>query len=287
MIRKLSISVCTVFLLAAVMPLFAADEKMTAESLVAHHLDSVGKPEARAAIKSRVAEGTVTYEILTGGSGRLDGKLIAVSEGRKLRIVQRYSGSNPNGEDFICDGEKVDVALLHTGTRTAFGEIVQTQKHLLREGIIGGLLTTAWPLLNLPAHQVKLSYNGLKKVKDRELHELTYNPKKRGDMDIRMYFDPETYRHVMTVYTMTVSPGLAEVPAGWNREQYTARQQQLRYRIEESFENFEQTQGLMLPTKWTVHFTIDGYESAVQRWTMAVRRFEHNISLDARNFLVK
>jgi hypothetical protein len=65
--------------------------------------------------------------------------------------------------------------------RSSFGEFVHSQDQIVREGLLGGSLTTAWALLNLDHNQPKLSYEGLKKVDGRQLHDLRYRCKRNDD----------------------------------------------------------------------------------------------------------
>ena len=199
--RLVIVTICA-FTLAPV--LRAAD--MTAEDVIAKHLASIGTPEARAA-KTRVTEGAVTYKILVGGSGEAAGKSFFVSEGVKRQFLMKINDRNYRGEQWIYDGDKDSVSFSLTQLkRSQFGEFLYTQPVPLREGLLGGLLTTAWPLLDPAQHEAKLSYQGLKKVDGRELHDLVYKPKKGADYEIHLYFDPETFHHVMTLYTITIQP---------------------------------------------------------------------------------
>jgi hypothetical protein len=49
------------------------------------------------------------------------------------------------------------------------------------------------------------------KVDGVDLHRIDYIPKKRSDLEIHLYFEPDTFRHVMTVYLMTI----AAPPSGY------------------------------------------------------------------------
>ncbi len=95
-------------------------------------------------------------------------------------------------------------------SRSRLGNFLFLQEEVLREGLFGGVLSTAWPLLNTQIRTRSLKYEGLKKVDGQQLYDISYIPKKRfesGDLSIHLYFDPETYRHVLTVYTATVLHG--------------------------------------------------------------------------------
>jgi len=134
----------------------------------------------------------------------------------------------------------------------------------------------------------------LKKIDGQELHQLRYSPSKRSDLAISLYFEPETFRHVMTVYELTISPqmGTSDIT--------TARQNETRYRLEERFADFKAFDGLALPTQWEVRFTEDipvtgdspapaGLfgRSSTKIWTMNEEAITNNVSLDPKNFAVK
>src|ERR1700735_2374794 len=69
-------SVCMLFLSFPVAA--AADTK--SEDIVAKHLDSIGTPEARAAVKSRALQGSLHFKELIGGMGDTTGNWGYVSE---------------------------------------------------------------------------------------------------------------------------------------------------------------------------------------------------------------
>ncbi len=56
----------------------AAKDELQVGDLIKQHLDSIGSEQARAAAKSRVAQGTVHFGYVTGGVGTQDGKQVFV-----------------------------------------------------------------------------------------------------------------------------------------------------------------------------------------------------------------
>ena len=262
---KLGLMMLLGMLFAAPLPLLSA-AKMTPEELVAQHLASIGTPEARAAIKSRSAVGNVTMEVILGGRGTLVGTATLGSAGRRVKFRMNYGSPDYPGEEFIFDGEKPYAAMYQTGTRTKFASFMLGQDAILKEGLLGGSLSTAWPLLDVPGRNPKLSYDGLKKVNGRQLHQLTYRPNKGGsDLTIRLYFEPETFRHVYSIYTMSIgaqigsgSVGLGTLgPVIEGGEEASARQQVTRYTLEESFSTFGKVGDLDLPATWSLKFTTE------------------------------
>jgi hypothetical protein len=272
---------------------FAKEPGFKPEDLIAKHLAAIGSPEAIAGAKSRVAEGKIHFSLQSQTAAE-DGRQTFASQGDKLHFYLGLPNPNYRGERFISDGFKISIADIKPGIRSSLGEFVHVQDRIIREGLWGGVLSTNWALLSLDQRHPKLTYAGLKKVDGRELHELRYSPAKRSDLQISLYFDQESFHHVMTVYSLTISPqiGMSDIA--------TARQNDTTYRLEERFADFKTFDGLALPTQWEVRFTEDipitadrpgpaGLfgRSSTKIWTMTEDAITNNVSLDPRNFAVK
>lgn len=290
-----------VLVLACLSCAFAeSNEEFTPAALIARHLQSIGTPEQRTDAKTRVAAGTAHYKIVNGGAGEMDGAATLVGEGRNLRVILKFKNGDYRGEDLLTDGDRVQV--FGNPKRSLMGQFLYDESALLTEGILGGTLGTAWPLLDPKVRSAKVSYEGLKNVEGTELHELKYVPKKKTDLDIRLYFDKETFRHVLTVASVTINPrllggvpgsgtdfmGRGEIGAtGSSPETSTVRQQPLRFRIEQRFGGFKQVQGLTLPHTCSIRFSAEGYRSAVIAYEATFDEVNQNIGLDPRNFQIK
>jgi len=282
-----------------------AEGVTTPDELVARHLDSIGTPQVRQAAKSRVAEGTAEFRILVGGSGRLDGKSALVSEGRKLHFMMKFPNGDYHGERFVSDGSRVQIFTATQQARSIFGEFLRGQDVEIREGLLGGVLSTAWPLLHLEDHKAKLSLAGLKSVDGQQLYEVQYRPKKSVDLQMDLYFDPTTFRHVKSVYWVTVRPSIVNVPGGpesavptggegvalpsGNSETASARQHESHYRVEERFSEFSTVDGLTLPSHYNLRFTqeLQNGQTTSWEWDIKETQISNNVSLDPRNFEVK
>src|SRR5262245_9637909 len=59
----------------------AQDKKLTAEGLVARHLESVGTAEARSKASTRVASGGTKFVVRIGGAANVEGNAMMVSSG--------------------------------------------------------------------------------------------------------------------------------------------------------------------------------------------------------------
>src|SRR5947207_2290756 len=120
------------------------------DDLVARHLESIGSAPARKGVKTRMAHGTVQFKLLSGGAGTLEGTSAFVSEGNKFHFMMKFNNADYQGEHFISDGERIQVATA-TGqqSRSSLGGLMYVQDVMLREGLWGGELSTAWALSNL------------------------------------------------------------------------------------------------------------------------------------------
>jgi hypothetical protein len=263
----------------------AANPPTNAEELVAQHLDSIASAAVRTGAKTRVARGPVRFTILVGGAGSVDGKAFLVSEGKKLQFMMKLPNNEYHGEQFIFDGEKDKVAYSSARlARSAFGNFVFVQDVVIREGLLGGVLSTAWPLLNVDERKAKLSFDGLKKMDGQDLYQLRYRPHKSTDLEINLYFDPQTCRHVETTYSYSVTGGLTT-----GGETASARQVPNRYRLQEKFSDFKTVDDVTLPTHYDIQFSqeLQNGRTILSDWDMKGLDVSSNIPVDPRNFEVK
>jgi hypothetical protein len=186
------------------------------------------------------------------------------------------------------------VADMKPGVYSSLGQFVLSNNEIITDGLWGGTLSTAWPLAHLNERHARLKYQGLKKVDGRELYRVDYVLSKHTTMEIQLYFEPETFRHVMTIYSLTISPPIARTDIA------TARQQETHYLLQERFSDFKVFDGLTLPTHWTIQFTSDVPEVSISGGTRfgasntvitefdaTIGEIAHNVQLDPKNFEVK
>jgi len=270
----------------------AAADDTKPEDIVAKHLDSIGTAEARAAVKSRGIQGSLSFKILARGTtsgdeaatGDATGMWGYISEQRESNFVMKFGSAAWRGERFVFDGDKTNFAVFTSSHRpSSFGDFVRTQDFILKEGWLGGELSTGWALENLDRSRGKLDPVGLKKIDGRELQCIEYVSKANTDMTIKLYFEPETYRHVMTVYSLVWTPGTGHASG------VHADQGQIRYTIEERFSNFQADSGITLPRHYDLRFIYEPQRGATRSydWDMTAEKVLTNIGLDPANFQIK
>lgn len=294
-------SIAAILFLA--IPLAKSQEHVTAEDVLQRHLDSIGTAAVRDAMKSRVVEATASYRVLQGGSGQFEGKAVVASAGRQLHMLLKISAPQFTGERFISNGQKIGVEGTYPGKdRSAFGSFLYAEDAPLREGLLGGVLSTAWPLLNWPAHRGQLRYEGPKNVGGTSLLVMAYRPGGRSGLEITLYFDPATYRHVRSVYAEDEPVGIytssqsdiarasEAMPTrrGMIAARPNARLSPIRWKIEEQFSNFKTVDGMTLPAHYDLRFEElrpNGSQTIVQ-YDVNMTRVMNNIPVDARNFQI-
>ena len=102
-------------------------------------------------------------------------------------------------------------------------------------------------------------------------------------MQIKMFFDPETFRHVLTIYSMEVAPNMS------SNVLLSPGQKEIRYTLEERFGDFKTTDGVTLPTTYHLQWTQELQSGRTQLfdWQMTVNQLHDNVQLDPANFAVK
>lgn len=264
----------------------AKDPKLKADDVAQKHLDSIGTAERRASVKSRAISGDVRMKIDVGAQGPaaqglVAGTLSLVSSGSKYRIAMPFDYVDYWGEQFVYDGAKPQVAFSYIQRRSPLADFLFRYDVILAEGLFGGTLSTAWPLLDRDEKQPKIEYAGLKPLDGQQVHVLNYHRKKgQADLRIELFFDAETFRHVRTAYNMQM---LYENSSGALDNQQ--RQQPSFYHLEEYFSDFKEFDGLTLPTRWNILFERSGSSRTGQRqYAIVVHQVEHNRRLAENAF---
>ena len=301
-------------------PMAAVDvtaKKLKTEKLIALHLQAIGENVVR---KNRVAQGSGSMDIRVGGQGNLDGRAILLAEGDKLRTSLTFGHVQYPQETLIRNGDQLDIAYITPGVRSQLGTAIwENFPRLAQEGLYAGVLSTDWALLDLKKKRAKLRYRGLKKFEGRNLHEVDYKPKKKVSYRVRLYFEPETYRHVASKYRIVVPRaamrGLTNISSGGgapvgasggitpgNRTVSNSRGSLLgqiggpgagddptnRSTVEltERFSDFKEVDGLTLPHHYKITLNVDANTGFVGHWEMKIDLMSHDRQIAQKAFAI-
>jgi hypothetical protein len=254
-------------------------QKLKAEDVVAKHLESIGTAEARAANKGRVIQGASVVKRKIGDVGESKGGAVMASQGSSSLIGVIMGPQDYSNERMAFDGKKLSLGEFRPGVRTRLGAFMLTHDVLFKDGLIGGALSTAWPLLDLSSHNAKVRYAGTKKIDGRSMHVLEYDAKSGGNLEIRMYFDAETFQHTRTEYKEDISAPTVSTP------EMAARQQGTHLRFTEEFSDFRKEGDLTLPHVYQIELVVDTPNNPLlQDWILTLSKFSFNLSLDPKQF---
>jgi hypothetical protein len=266
---------------------FAGDDKLTPEQVVSEHIKSIGNPEVLADLKSRAFTGNATIEFITGNIGLISGQFEFVSEKQKQGIFYRYDALEYPGEHFAFDGKDVTVSYIGPGRRSPLGDFLNRYDGIIKEGLMGGVLSVNWPLLNIDQNSAKMKYKK-KKIDGRELHELEYRPKKgMGDVKVKLYFDLKTFRHVKTEYKVSITNSNAITPI-IDGVLTDSLDTDANYVLTEEYGDFLEVDGMTLPSSYSIHYSREGRGGAfMARWTMDALRWAHNSPINQQFYKVQ
>ena len=162
------LQICSLCLLIAVsvgpyVRLSRADEKPKPADIIAKHLESIGPADARSALHATQLKGACSIVVKQGGAGQVDGQVVMVSQGNQNMIRMTFDSADYPLEQLKFDGKKYTGSQIHPGRRSAIGSFFNTNDILFKEGLVGGVLSASWPLLNVQGKNPRLEYAGTEK----------------------------------------------------------------------------------------------------------------------------
>ena len=273
------------------------------EQLAAEHLKSIASAEVLSQIKSISFVGTTEINFILGMSGNLSGTAAFLSQGPQTAMIMKFQDINYPEEYYAYDGRTVTVASIKPGFKAPLAEFIYRYDKIMKNGILGGVYSNAWPLLNVKGNRATMNLRKTK-VDGKELFEMEYRPRdNHGDMKIRLFFDPETYRHVRTEYKVqtkedvTVGPGLEfddEIGMMGGRGQGSmagmaigAVRGESYYTLTEKFGDFKKVGEVTLPHSYELDYMIDGSNQSgfIANWKINVLEAGFNVpSIDQNLF---
>lgn len=259
------------------------DNKLAPADVVAKHLESIGPAEARGRVHGTMIKGTCTVTLREGGSGQVEGRTVMASQGNLNLINMSFDSPAYPGDSLRFDGKKFTASQFRPGSRTSLAQFFVLYDVLFKEGLVGGVLSESWPLLNLQQKDPKLEYAGLKKIGDKQLHVLRYTPRKGSDLKITLFFDSETFRHVRTEYHQVIyATEQRRITTGGSTD---ARSTNAEINAYEEFSDFKPEGGLNLPHTYKFQLSIQS-ETRPQLvdWVFNLNEFAFNAPSDDKLF---
>src|SRR5207253_5842816 len=166
------------------------------------------------------------------------------------------------------NGKTVYVASLKPGVYSTLGKFFMEHEMLFREGLIGGTLSSAWPLLDLSQRGAKLKYDGTSKIDGRETYVLEYIGKNNTGLEAKLYFDAQTFQHVRTKYEQRITK---QMPGG---PSVTQQEAQYINQLIEDFSDFKPEGDLTLPHSYKLQLVKQSpTQRVLQDWIFTLTKF--------------
>jgi hypothetical protein len=281
MFSRLSIFAVLLVALSLVSLRSSATDKLKPEDLVAKHLESIGTASARAAIVTRIIAGTSQVIFRTPPPGQAVGRAVLASQGLKNLVGMSFPSPVYPREELGFNGNTFIAAYVTPGVRSSLGGFLMTNDLIFKQGLMGGTLSSAWPLLDLNARRPQLEYAGTRKVDDRTLHELKYQPRGGSELQIRLFFDQENFRHVRTEYERVIAASTG------TRAYANVQEREIRYKMVEEFSDFKKEGELNLPHTYKIKLAVDSQNGTfLADWVMTLTQFSFNQKIDPTSFSI-
>jgi len=259
----------------------SATDRLKPEELIAKHLQSIGTATARASVATRIIAGTSQVIFRTPPPGQATGRAVMASEGNKSLIGMSFQSPVYPREELGFNGNSFIAAYVTPGIRSSLGGFLMTHDLIFKQGLMGGTLSSAWPLLDLNARGPQLEYAGTRKVGNRTLHELKYLPRGGSDLQIKLFFDQETFTHVRTEYERVIA-----APTG-DRAYANVQEREVRYKMVEEFSDFKKEGELTLPHTYKINLAVDSQNGTfLADWMITLTQFSFNQKIDPRSFTI-
>jgi hypothetical protein len=279
---KFAVIILTIFALTNVSGFVKpAADKITVEELVAKHLDAIGTAETRSSNRSRVVAGTSLMNLKTGGRGNSNGPALLASQKNRVLLKAEFDSASYPFEKLGFDGQKLHAKQYAPGARSPLAEFFLSHDTMFTEGLVGGTLSSAWPLLNLADRSQKLQYAGTDKIEGRQVHKLKYVPRQGSELKITIFIDAETFHHVRTEYERVIAAAMGGTPGE------SASMREVRYKFIEDFSDFRTEGGLTLPHTYKIRYGVSKQDNSISLdWTFTLTQFTFDYPIQEKEFLV-
>jgi len=267
------------------LPFWAVDarpkaDKVALEDLIAKHVEAIGTAAARRPQRSRIVAGSSTMNVHTGGRGNANGAALIASQEERVLLKAEFNSATYPLEKLGFDGHKFHARPYAPGARSPLAQFLLSHDVIFSEGLIGGTLSSAWPLLNLSAREPKLEYGGTDKIRGRQVHKVKYVPRAGSELKITLFFDAETFQHLRTEYERVIPAPMGATPGA------SASQRETRYKLVEDFSDFRAESGLNLPHTYNLQFSVfELNNSLALDWTINLSRFTFEHPIETKEFV--
>lgn len=243
--------------------------KLKSEDILAKHIASIGTADAITAGTNRKFEGLaqvrnvrLAQSLVRGGS------FLASAKDKQILVMafQVLANQDYAGERIAYDGKVVTIPFVSASQRSAVGSFIFAYPEIIKHHIFGGTLFSSWAPNDSDKHIAKFELQGTEKIGDVDAYKVKVVPKGGTALNIRMFFDTASFRHLRTEYKYTATAGTLTVDEG--------RATETRYTLIEDFSNYKTIGELSLPTTYKVTMRVDSARQGSEfEWLITLTRF--------------
>jgi hypothetical protein len=258
-------------------------EKLNADEIVSGHLASLGEKSALTSTRVMTGKGSLTSKLGAGFLLAGPGQMASTDHSFVFALV--FDNPSYPYEKVGFDGKDASYGL-PSGKQTPLVSYLRAQGSILHDGLFGGELSTAWPLLDLKAAKAKLETNGTAKIDGKLCYKMKYSSSRTGDLKVTLYFDAETFRHVRTEYAYTIEPRIGTSPTDTRSNAMVER-----YDMTEDFSDFAQAGKLVLPLTYKITVSNSSQiastsGSSLREWSFHIDKVYFDQTLPSSSFKV-
>jgi hypothetical protein len=137
-------------------------QKLSADEIIAKHIQAVGGKEKLGSIKNRIAAGLSEFESKLP-SKRTGGKAVIVGQGQDLMFVASFASNEYPFEKIGYFSGKQSLPFVPTGARSPLGAFLAEHPAILREGLFAGVIVRNWAVFDAKSESSKFRPGGTKK----------------------------------------------------------------------------------------------------------------------------
>lgn len=257
-------------------------KSLATEDLLSRHINSIGSPDALSFVTTRLAGGTFRkVDVLGWYGGSLEGDAVITSSGPKFYLSLKSNAKDSLADQLVFDGTDASTGTIRKG-RSYISEFFNRHPAPLKDGLIAGVLSTAWPFLIRENITSVAKYVYPKKVDGQQVFALDYRPSKEySQLQVRLYFDAKTFCHVRTEY----KGRMVGYKAHTNETNLISEGAMT---LTEHFSEFREVDGLTLPHNYKLRVSAEiEQRSLITEWKLKIDWVKHNQHIDMNSFRIR